>query len=242
MPTESDIRAELKRKLDPKKLNDIETDAKSYGKMASESRREFILSLWYLQFTNRFRENPVYKNETFGRYIFDLFNLRIHTYNQERMAFIAAGDAAEKYGPGFITKIAATAGQHNVHVVLNEIESAKKHTAAEYDRIIQKHAKPAKPVPVKRKNAAPKEQLSPAEYVRREVILEKRNAELEKLLVEKDEQITKLVSALSKYKEAEKSDKDEIKKLKGLLAQFHEMTARINKTASLYNGLTGMKG
>jgi len=237
---------DLRKRFDSRNLEDIESDAKSFGKMASESREEFILTLYYLQTTHRFRENPRYKNEPFARYIWEQFNLRPNTFEQERRAFIAAPEASRKLGTGFVARVIRETGIHRLPEVLKEIDASKKQTAAEYDKIIQKHAKPEKKkqqaAEGKRKNIPPKEQKSPAEYIRREVFLEKRNTELEKLLVEKDEQITKLVSALSKYKEIEKNDKDEIKKLKGLLAQFHEMTARINKTASLYNGLTGMKG
>jgi len=133
---------EISKKYDGKSLFSIEAAAKTYSKKADYNRKEFILSLYYLERTNRYKENPIYRDDTFKRYINDLFNLSYSTFQKERFAYITVPLATEHHGVGIIDKIRTECGINKIKEVIKEIDDKDIKKSVEIDKIIKKHAKP----------------------------------------------------------------------------------------------------
>jgi hypothetical protein len=189
---------EIAQKYDGKSITTIETMIKTSADKHSYHRKEFILALFYLERTNKYKENKTYKDETFKRYISDMFNLSYSGYNKERFAFITVPEAAEKYGVGVIDRIASSCGSHKVTDVVKQIDTKKSVKRAEINKIIEKNAKP-KPAPKPRFKpiiiAAPEPQPLPVEDVppvpKVKTLPEK----------QKDDQIEKLKKTVVDHKE-----------------------------------------
>lgn len=77
---------DISKKFDGKTISSIESIAKSHDIKSAYNRKEFILTLYYLERTNRYKETTAYKNETFKQYISDKYKLSYPTYNKERFA------------------------------------------------------------------------------------------------------------------------------------------------------------
>jgi len=159
---------EIAQKYDGKSITTIESMIKTSSDKHSYHRKEFILALFYLERTNKYKENKTYKDETFKRYISDMFNLSYSGYNKERFAFITVPEATGKYGVGVIDRIASSCGSHKVTEVVKQIDTKKSVKRADINKIIEKNAKP-KPAPKPRFKpiiiAAPEPQPLPIEDV-----------------------------------------------------------------------------
>lgn len=138
----------LKTLYDGKPLSEIQEQCERYKSLSQDNRKDFILTLYYLQRTNRFRENPIYAKATFEQFIGNCFNLRFATYNKERMAFIAHPKAAAKWGAGLIEKIRSECGAGKINDVVKQIEATENVNHTKIDKIIEKNAKPKKEKPV----------------------------------------------------------------------------------------------
>lgn len=134
----------LKTIYDDQPIGDIQNRCSNYKAISNDNRKDFILCLYYLERTKRFKENKVYEKASFEKYISDCFNLRYTTYNKERMAFIAHPQAASKWGAGLVERIRRECGAGKINDVVLEIESTENVTHAKIDKIIEKSAK-AKP-------------------------------------------------------------------------------------------------
>ena len=193
----STIKETLKAQYRDKKLSEIEVIASNNLDQSVNNRRDFILALYYLQFTSRFRENKAYKNYTFETYINERFHLRLGTYNEKRWAFIKHKDASIKYGAGFVSKIKRECGAGNVKKVVAEIDTESKKvkkplTRNKKDAITLKYALPKKEVPVKKSDSIWQSELDLAKSV-----IQDQN----KLISDQTKQIKKLKMALEKYKQ-----------------------------------------
>jgi len=133
---------ELKTQYDKVKVSAIEADCKNALSISALNRGDFILKLYYLETTKRFKENKVYKNDTFETYIMRLFNLRYSTFNRERFAFIAHPVATAKWGAGLIDKIKNDCGAGKVTDVIQAIDAIPNIDRAGIDRIISSFRKP----------------------------------------------------------------------------------------------------
>jgi len=187
---------ELKKKYDGKPITEIETGCKKLAEKSSSNRKDFILGLYYLERTKRFKENPVYVHSTFEVYIRATYNLRYTTYNKERFGFIAHPSAAQKWGVGLISKIQHVCGAGKVPGIVEKIEMQKNITHEQIDRIITANAKDRPPKPEKK--------------LIREVEAEnikkgKTIAEYIQTINEKDAQIARMRNTIAKLK-AENDD------------------------------------
>ena len=190
------IKDQLAKTYKDKSLKAVEDDARENQDKSMQHRRDFILALYYLQFTGRFRENLAYKKETFESYINDIFHLRIGTYNEERWAFIKYEDAAKTHGPGLVTEIKRKCGHGNVRKVIAEIDTAEKKSTAplsksKKEKIIFKNALPEKEKP----------RSEPKKVIEQKLDIAVENYRMANSTIKtKDEQISKLKSAVTKLK------------------------------------------
>lgn len=184
------IKEILKKKYRDKKLSEIESTVTDNLNKSVKHRKNFILALYYLDFTSRFKENLAYKKETFETYINDQFHLRLGTYHQERWAFIKHEKAAIKHGPGLITKIKKSCGPVNVKKVLvkiNDVESKRTTPLSrnKKEEIISDYALPVKEKIVKKDKISKIEKEDQLVRLKAEVRrLKAENVEL-KLIIEK---------------------------------------------------------
>jgi hypothetical protein len=141
----------LKKKYDEKNVAEVEKDVDHFKKHSRSAEKSMIETLHYLETTERFKENPTYKNSTFSEYIMDRFCIRHTTYMNLRMAFHNYREESLKYGPGFIASIKEKCGTTKIKTVLDEIKVADKKakdpiTRKKMDVIVKKHlrSKPKK--------------------------------------------------------------------------------------------------
>jgi hypothetical protein len=63
--------------------------------------------LWYLRHSNRFKENPQFKNSTFDQYVKAIFGITEAAFDLERRAFFQYGDKVDGLGMGIVKKVLA---------------------------------------------------------------------------------------------------------------------------------------
>ena len=178
-----DLITKLKGKYDAKNIVEIEAECTGHIDKYAKNRMNFILTLYYLDRTNRYKDNPIYKNSTFESYIKSKFNLRYSTYDKERFAFISCPEATAKWGAGLIGKIKDKCGAGNVIEVINKIEAIKNPTHERIDTVISQFAKKQKPNKVK---------MSARDYEHENARQGKTIAEYIQIIKEKDEQVERL--------------------------------------------------
>lgn len=182
------MQEELKKLYDGKKINEVISTADQFCAASKESRIEFIKTLYYLKFTQRFRELPLYKKSTFDQFLMDRFNTRITTFEKEVRAFARFPEETKDLGAGLIDKIDRKCGSDKTGKVIGEIKKARekkknKLSRGDVEKIIQQHALPQKPKPT----------VVPISEIERQLeAARKENAELNKALAERNEQINRM--------------------------------------------------
>ncbi len=142
------------KELNKKTLATIEKEALTAMIESNATRKTFIELLFYLESTNRFREDPMHKNSSFRVYLRDKFCLTYHTYRTERTAFIQFPVEAKKYGPGSIARIQRNCGgQGKIPKVLKAIEKKQATLktpmrAEQIEKVVKQYEKPHKRKPV----------------------------------------------------------------------------------------------
>lgn len=144
---------ELKKLYDKQPLQSLESTAKEYLRNTYKYRENFINLMFYLESTSRYKEDPVYKNEPFKKYIFEQFGTAQTTYENERWAFKTHPGHSEKYGPHLVNSIEEKCGRLKIVKVFSQIEKcqAKRKTEltrSDIQKIIDQNKKPEKPKPV----------------------------------------------------------------------------------------------
>lgn len=144
---------ELKTKYSGKKISAIEKVADSAFSQSVEGRKSFILALYYLERTSRFKENKIYTKASFDSYIRDRFNLLPHNYHAERKAFIAHPVEVKALGIGDVVKVMKKCGPLKVPQVLEAVKKASEGRKSPLPREKRHeiYKKFAKPVPKKPK-------------------------------------------------------------------------------------------
>lgn len=92
-------------------IQEIEKKLTGFDQNFLKIRKSFIEGLFYLQRTERFRENKMYKSADFQVYIYSMFNVSIATYYSERIAFINFASQVKKFGLGTVIKAVNDCGQ-----------------------------------------------------------------------------------------------------------------------------------
>lgn len=213
----------IEKKYKDSSLADIETKCDKFASVSTANRRDFILALYYLDRTKRFKENPVYFTSTFERYIYDRFHLRYSDYNKERFAFISHPVASDKWGAGIIDKIKIKCGAGVIPDVIKKIEDIKNPTSDKIDKIIEQHTKQPKK---EAGSGIPKKEVE-AENIRRGKTI----AEYLKTINEKDDQIKKLEATV-------KSLQEENRRLK---AENTELKEKMNKARDIFSFWPGQQ-
>ena len=191
---------QLKEKLGNKPINTIVNEAKKFQTDSSNARKEFIMMLFYLQKTYRYREYKTYQKETFETFIKNVFNLNKTAYFDERYAFTQFPEETKEFGPGLVNKVKKKCGGAlavpKVFQEIKEKQATRKKPLKlkDMEEIIEKRTK-----------TVPKEKTSKPSYkeLENEIILlnkalDDRNIEIKELT----EQNRKLKISVQSYKEA----------------------------------------
>lgn len=128
-------------------IDEIEAHQLKDSNTATSSRAKFILSLFYLKRTSRYKENPTYRQATFGDYIMGMYNLRKGTFYNESTSITNFPEESQRYGTGLISSIKTKCGANKMRIVVNEINAketnAKKPLTHDIvEEIIERHKKP----------------------------------------------------------------------------------------------------
>ena len=182
---------ELTTSLDGMDITRIEEYAESSLEQAVEGRKVFIETLFYLQRTNRFKENPRYKNSEFKDYLRDKFRLSPAAYHDERLALTNNMAEVREYGLDTVIKIKKNAGALAGVKVFREIQRATKKNKRPpslelINTTIKKYSCPVPPT-------VPIEKVDYERKWREEFELRKA---LELEIEEKDERIGKLIKTV----------------------------------------------
>lgn len=137
---------ELKEQYEGKTLRQVEKVLSGFEKETRHYRREFIKGLYWIQHTEIFRQEPVYRKETFYSYLFDRHHLTEGTYRQEFWAYTHYPEDAEKWGTSLIASIGEKCGRLKVPKVLTQINQAQKKKKRfgrdDIQQVINKNLKP----------------------------------------------------------------------------------------------------
>ena len=178
----------LKRKLTKKTIAEIENLCDKKSLLSAEYRKEFILSLHYLQSSGKYMDNPQFKKATFGTYLWQRYNLRDGAYNKEKWAYLRYPEESVKIGVGCVTKVREKCGVTKAPKVIEEIMRLDKRTHNNIENVIEKNAHATKPKPKpKPKKNTPSDQAEVLNAETRETI-----TAYEKQITEYEEQIKKL--------------------------------------------------
>lgn len=179
---------DLKNTFGKLTIKEVENHVRQSKTASIATRRDFIMLLYYLDRTSRFRENTDYKNASFGEYIYNMYGVRKTTYDKERHAFIAHPDAVKKIGVGVVIKATRECGAIESVKAIDEITKLSKPTPEAINKVITQHKKSE---PKHHKKATVSE-LS-AEIARKDVIIAKQAQKIK----EQAEQIEKLKATLA---------------------------------------------
>ncbi len=172
------VKQELEGKYGGMPIGEVETAIKGFEATSMQAKKDQVLGLWYLEYTNRFRENSRYKNSEFKDYLRDLVNMPIGRYHDELFAYNAFPKDAEKYGCGFVCKVRHKVGTAKVDKVFSDIsredgKTKRNISLDKMEKILETHQPSREPRPRKGYKAMWRE-----EQVRRKET-EKRMKELE---------------------------------------------------------------
>jgi hypothetical protein len=208
----------LKMKYDTVSIENLEEICKRFTTKAADYRSEFILSLYYLERTKRYKENPIYTKSSFEIYINNLFNLRYSTYKKERFAFISFPDLAKKWGPGLIDKIRHKCGAGKVVDVVNLIELQPNINHNQIEKIIKDNSKP---IDLNKTNKQNK--MSLKELEKENIKNTKTIAEYIKTIWEKDAQIAKLIMTVQRLTSENIDLKQKLEGYKNIISSSNNM-------------------
>ncbi|MCK5608681.1 hypothetical protein KAR91_42785 [Candidatus Pacearchaeota archaeon] len=138
---------QLEKMYSKKSLTELVKIANSHKANRDNHDEQFIMVLFYLEFSKRFREDPTYKNSSFFVFIKDKFMLLHNTYLQKRISYATFPEESRKYGPGLVTSVKKQCGAMKMKKVLGEIKAKngdlkKPITREAIDKIIEKHMIP----------------------------------------------------------------------------------------------------
>jgi len=203
---------QLKAKYDSQPIKAIEKEAKTTQVQAKDVYGNFVEILFYLERTQRFKENPLYKKSTFNGYLSFEYGLLYNSYHEKRLAMSNFPEFSKKYTPQLYSAIKKKCGSDKVAGVVKEIEAKDAKLKRPLDRagiqeIIDKNRKPVKP----------KAEKPDVKMLQDKVItFQESSKKLEKVVMTKDEQITKLkatVKRLTDENEALRRENDELRAL-----------------------------
>ena len=174
---------ELEKKYEGKKIGEIEAEIGKNQDLSFDAQKRMTLALSYLRITNRYKENPQYKNSTFETYLKGQFNMRLGTFLEKERAIIRFPEEAKKYGIGLVAKVKRVVGAKKESAVFKEIKESQGKLPikqAKIEAIIQKYA-PAKEKKAPAVNWKMKYDLEVLAHMETKTALQTAKAQIEKL-------------------------------------------------------------
>jgi hypothetical protein len=190
---------ELQKIYDKKKVSQIEAEAKETQGKSKDIYVVFLETLFYLERSHRFRENPTYTKSSFETYIQAEYGMSHRAYLDHRQAYAIHPDIAFRHSPALFASAKKKCGAEKVGHVFKEVQKKERTLnrpirVDEIKAIIHQNAKPTKP-------AAPKPDITTLQVqVEKTQQVEQELKAVEKTVLSKDEQIEKLKAAVLKYK------------------------------------------
>ena len=215
---------ELKTIYNGKKVNDIESEAKTNQGKSKKFYVQFLESLFYLERSGRYTENPKYKKSRFEQYISFEYGIHHQTYMDHRQAYQVYPDITFRHSPNLFALAKKKCGAKNVPVVFKEVKEKEQSLKRpirkeEIQAIIINHAKPVRP-PVPKPDVI---QLQDKVKQTKEAL-----KAVEKVVLTKDEQITKLKATVKRLQE----ENDRLRK------ENEELTAMLAPIVDRFSGRT----
>jgi len=140
-----ELLGQLKKRHDKRSVTEIEREIDAKGLNEIKAHKNRIIILWYLERTNRWKENKQYRQSTWGTYLKERHMMLENTYLAHLRVYIGFPNETEQYGPELINKIKVKCGVENMPTVLAEFKKLKKGTRTEQEEVINRHAKPTAP-------------------------------------------------------------------------------------------------
>ena len=139
---------QLKKKYANKSLKEVEKSLDGFNAKSHESRKSFILGLYYLKCSTRYKEDKRYKTTSFENYALERHNIGERRFRDELQAFVKYEPGSKSLGVGMVIKIGKKCGAKKVPVVLKEIAAIEKEVKRPLDRkqinsVIWDNRKPA---------------------------------------------------------------------------------------------------
>lgn len=169
---------DLKKEYDNLDICTIENHAANCREHSRQQEKAFILRLFYLESTKRFRENPAFRKATWADYLQRKWNMSVNQYMKLRMAWIAYEEFSEQHGPGTVAKVVQECGAKKTPEVIKAIQKEAPQAPIKQEalqKIIEKHREPV----IQRSNTDWKAmyQVKVAEIERRDRIIKALQAE-----------------------------------------------------------------
>lgn len=135
---------ELKIRYDKQTIDDIEKDITTNKETSVKAEKAFIMRLYYLESTKRFRENRDYQRAEFKEYVDRKWGMTYNQYFNLRMAWITFEVESVAIGPNMVAKAIKTCGARKAPKAIAELTAkAKKGDGSvrqeEFREILQKH-------------------------------------------------------------------------------------------------------
>ena len=140
-----DKKENLNKMYDGKKIEEIETEITGKHDLLIETQKDMIFALSSLKMTNRYKENPLYRESSFKEYLLGMFNMRENNFYEMERAFIQFPKEARLYGVGLVAKVRRKCGAKKERAVFAEIAIMQGTLKTPIKRekiesIIEKHA------------------------------------------------------------------------------------------------------
>ena len=180
---------DLKARYDSVSITNIETSIHALQAAETDSHRQYIAALFYLEHTSRYKDNKAYAHADFDTYIREVFNLSPLKYRESKLLYVKFPVEAEKYGVGYVARAAKRCGSDKLPAVFNCLrrEEAKRKTP------VSSEVKDA----ILDANAKPRPRVSYINWQERYNEAMEENTILKAELAEKDRQIAKLKATIS---------------------------------------------
>jgi hypothetical protein len=126
-------------------IQEIEADAKLLQTSFNEQQGHFYERLYYLKFSNRFRENAHYKKTPWAVYLRDLFHISEPVYTNMKNALFGFPEESKALGAGLVASVSKKCGPEKAPAVLKKIMKIpqKSRTHPKIEKIIAANLRPS---------------------------------------------------------------------------------------------------
>jgi hypothetical protein len=183
--------SELKKQYDDKPIEQVEADLDECSRARAESERAMVWRLFYLEKTERWRENKQYAKPgvEFRDYLAERFNISEALYTRMHWAWLRYPAESKAYGSGFVIKAVSKLKHEGASRLMKDLQKAdpgRVMSAKKRNKMIEARVSP--PVSI----SEPPRQTQTPTAAEHETI-----QALRAELAEKEEQIARLKAALA---------------------------------------------